>query len=143
MSKQIFVGEYNKRFNEILGTNIEQKEIFRSSGLTSHLIKRNHGSCLKHIDDIPDIIKQPDYIGINPNEGGLSIELVKKYKNNVLIGIKVDATTDSLYISTMFDLQESKLQRRVHSGRLIKYDNIEEITTTEESIEERDKSDES
>lgn len=122
MDKLISVGKYNKKFNELLGINITQEEIFRSTGLPAHLVKRNHGNCLKYIDYISDIIEHPDYIGRNPNEKGNSVELVKKYKDNILLGIKVDLSTNSLYISTMFDLQESKLQRRLHSGRLVKYE---------------------
>jgi hypothetical protein len=122
LEKLIKVGNYNKKFNELLGINITQEEIFRSKGLKTHLIKRNHCNCLKYIDCISDIIEHPDYIGINPNETNQSIELVKKYNDNILLGIKVDLSTNSLYISTMFDLQESKLQRRIHSGRLVKYE---------------------
>ncbi len=124
MSKLILVGKYNKKFNDILGINITQENIFLSEkGLPTHLVKRNHGNCLKYMDNISDIIAHPDYIGVNPNESAPSIELVKIYEDNVLLGIKVDFSADSLYISTMFDLQESKLQRRIHSGRLKKYEN--------------------
>ena len=122
MDRLIKVGNYNTKFNELLGINITQEEIFRSTGLLAHLVKRNHSNCLRYIDYISDIIEHPDYIGVNPNEANQSIELVKKYKDNILLGIKVDLSTNSLYISTMFDLQESKLQRRIHSGRLVKYE---------------------
>lgn len=122
MDKLIPVGKYNKRFNDLLNINITQEQIYRSTGLITHLIKRNHENCLKYIDYISDIIEHPDYIGVNPNEKNASIELVKKYKDNILLGIKVDISTNSLYISTMYDLQESKLQRRIYSGRLVKYE---------------------
>lgn len=115
----IKVGEYLDCFNDILGISITVKEIYRSKGLPAHMIKRKHGKCLKYIDYINDIIKYPDYIGINPNENGTdSIELIKKYKDNVLIGIKVDPAKDYLYVSTMHDIQESKINRRLHSGRI-------------------------
>ena len=58
-------------------------------------------------------------LGINPNETRIdSIELIKRYKDNILIGIKLDKSSNYLYISTMYDIQESKIQRRLHSGRL-------------------------
>ena len=85
------------------------------------MIKRNHLDCLKYINKLQEIIKNPDYIGVNPNESGDSVELVKKYADNILIGIKVDLSSNILYVSTMYNLQEQKLQRRVHSGRLIKF----------------------
>ena len=81
------VGNFADKFNVILGTDIEQLDIFRSKGLPAHMLKRKHYKCLKYIDYIPDIIANPDYIGINPNESGDSIELVKQYDDHVLLGI--------------------------------------------------------
>ncbi len=112
------VGQYNSKFNDILGINIENLEIYRSKGLPSHIVKRKHYKCLKYIDYIPDIILEPDYIGINPNEQGISIELIKRYSDNVMIGIKLDAQGEYMYVSTMIDVQESKISRRLNSGRI-------------------------
>lgn len=124
----IKVGKYNSKFNEILGLDIKNFEIYRSKGLPSHMIKRNHFNCLKYIDYIPDIILMPDYIGVNPNEQGISIELIKKYADNVLIGIKLDTDGEYLYVSTMHEVQESKISRRLYSGRIKEFsvDNEEE-----------------
>lgn len=120
MDEQLIkVGEYLDSFNDILGISIEEKEIYRSKGLPTHMVKRKHYKVLKYIDYIPEIIAAPDYIGRNPNENGTeSIELVKRYKDNVLIGIKVDKENGNLYVSTMHDIQESKIERRLHGGRL-------------------------
>ena len=115
------VGEYNPKFNEILGIDIGNLEIYRSKGLHSHMVKRKHFKCLKYIEYIPDIILNPDYIGINPNEPGTSIELVKRYADNVMVGIKLDTAGEYLYVSTMHDIQESKITRRLHGGRLKKF----------------------
>lgn len=114
----IKVEKYNSKFNEILGIDIKNFEIYRSKGLPSHMIKRHHFNCLKYIDYIPDIILKPDYIGVNPNEQGISIELIKKYADNVLIGIKLDTDEEYLYVSTMHEIQESKISRRLYSGRI-------------------------
>lgn len=118
-NKLLKVGKYNQQFNDILGINISNFDIYRSSGLPAHMLKRHHEKCLKYIDYIPDIIKEPDYIGINPNETEVqSIELIKRYNDNILIGIKLDKDNDYLYVSTMHDIPESKIQRRLFSGRL-------------------------
>ena len=121
------IGKYNEDFNNYLPYNIKSSNIFQSSGLEKHIIKR-HPDCLKYIGFIPDIIDNPDYIGINPNENGTqSIELIKRYRDNVMIGIKLDKDNDYLYVSTMHDIQESKIQRRLYSGRIkeFKVDNAE------------------
>lgn len=100
----IKVGEYNSKFNEILGLDINSLNIYRSKGLPSHMVKRRHFRCLKYIDYIPEIILEPDYIGINPNERGTSIELIKQYEDNVMVGIKLDTEGEYLYVSTMHDV---------------------------------------
>lgn len=116
------VGKYNARYNDILGIQMEQLDVYRSKGLPAHIIKRKHFKCLKYIDYISEILEQPDYVGINPNETGLSIELVKQYRDNIMLGMKLDLSGDYWYVSTMYDIQQSKIERRLHSGRLKKYD---------------------
>ena len=117
--KLLEVGNYKDEFNKILGVNIDSQLIYRSTGLPAHMIKRKHFNCLKYIDYISDIIENPDYVGINPNEDGeSSIEFIKRYKINVLICVKLDSDKNHMYVSTMHDISESKILRRLHSGRL-------------------------
>jgi len=121
------VGEYKDEFNKILGLDISVAEIVQSDGLPVHMKKSKHCNCLKYIDRIPEIIDNPDYIGINPNESrGKSIELIKRYEDNILLGIKVDESFGNLYVSTLHDINESKIERRLFSGRIKKFgvDNI-------------------
>jgi|GEM_PF-83933 hypothetical protein len=114
----IEVGIFKKEFNDILDINMPVGTIYQSKGLPTHMVNRKHYKCLKYINYISDIINNPDYIGINPNENGDTIELIKRFKDNVMIGIKLDIYGNYLYVSTMHDVQESKIQRRLHGGRL-------------------------
>lgn len=124
----IKVGRYNTVFNEALGISLEELEIYQSKGLKAHMIKRKHFTCLKYIENIPDIIMNPDYVGVNPNESGTSVEFIKRYDDNVLLGIKLDSNENYFYVSTMFDIQETKIERRLYSGRIkeIHVDNSKE-----------------
>ena len=114
---------------KILDIDIAELDIYRSTGLPAHMVKRKHFNCLKYIDDIPDILENPDYVGVNPNEKDKSIEFVKKYSKNVLLGVKLEKEGQYLYISTMYEVQESKLNRRLYSGRLkeMSVDNVKKI----------------
>ena len=49
------VGKYNTKFNDILGLNIAELDIYRSKGLPTHMVKSKHFKALKYIDYIPDI----------------------------------------------------------------------------------------
>ncbi|MEG0899809.1 MAG: hypothetical protein RSF40_08900 [Oscillospiraceae bacterium] len=117
------VGIYPQKFNDILGVQIPTEKIYVSNGLVIHLYKHGHTDCIQHLSNLSDIIAHPDYIGVNPNEVGDSVELVKVYNDNILIGLKLDRDVNEgfyLYVSTMYTIQEQKLNRRLHSGRLKK-----------------------
>ncbi len=66
-------------------------------------------------------------MGVNPNEKDKSIEFVKKYSKNVLLGVKLEK--EAMYYRTMYEVQESKLNRRLYSGRLkeMSVDNVKKI----------------
>ena len=83
-----------------------------------------HSEFVDYIEKIPDIIKNPDYVGRNPKEPN-SLELVKRYEDNIQIAIKLDISKDYLYVATLFDIRESKIERRLASGRLKIVNDIE------------------
>ena len=119
-NKLTIIGNYSNDFNKLLGLNIEFEDIYLDKeGLAIHMTKRKHLNCLQFIEDIPEIIEKPDYIGVNPNEsGGETIELIKQLGDiNVLIGIKTNRKQNYLYVATMYDVT-SKIRQRLHSGRI-------------------------
>lgn len=116
--KLIEVGVFYKELNDLIGLDLPLLKIYRSKGLLSHLIKHKHFTCLRLIEKISDIINSPDYIGINPNEKEGTVELIKIFDQNILIGIKLNADENYYYVSTMYEIQQSKIKRRLHSGRI-------------------------
>ena len=118
----IKVGRYTKRLNDILGICAEENDIFMSPGLEVHMKKRGHDECLKYVSNISDIIENPDFVGVNPNEKeSFSVEFVKQYEDNVLVGVKLNSEKNYLYVATMYSISPSKVARRLHSGRIKKY----------------------
>ena len=112
--KLIKISVFNTDLNSVIGTNYPAFNIYRSKGLLTHLIKRKHFIAAKYIDSIPEIISKPDYIGFTNG----SIELVKIYKDNIMISIKLDKKNNHYYVATMFDIKSSKIEAYVRSGRL-------------------------
>lgn len=113
------VGEYNDKYNRILNIELPCTVIYVSNGLRKH-IQARHSNCLDYVDKIPEIISNPDYIGKNPKEPN-SIEIVKVYEDNIQIGIKLDVSKNYLYVATLFDIKQSKIERRLNSGRLKRF----------------------
>ncbi len=74
--KSFAVGIIDKEISGVYDDIIFGAKIYQSNGLIKHIQKR-HPSCVKYIPIIPEIISNPDSIGRNPNEKGVSFELVK------------------------------------------------------------------
>ena len=108
---------------ELLGLETELSEIeYSKHGLKRHLEKRKHYDVLKYIDNIREIIEDPDYVGINTNGNKLALEYVKCYKKNILLALKVNKTKDKFFVVSMYSINDFKLNSRKFSGRLKKVD---------------------
>ena len=94
MNNNLFpLTQFDKTLNKYLPYNFPQKYIYQSHGLVKHIQKR-HPECLPYLNFLDSIIRNPDYIGINPNEISPSFELVKVLSENIQIGIKLDIKND-------------------------------------------------
>jgi len=113
------VGKYRNEFNKILNINLDEQDILVDmSGLKKH-VERRHPEQLKYLDKLTDIIKNPNYIGVNPREkSGESLELIKIYSDNIMIGIKFDSVNKYLYVATLHEVSDYKINNRVNSGRI-------------------------
>ena len=104
----------DSNINEILINNVNFKK---------HLIKRNHQNMITHIPYIQHYLKNPDYVGINPREKGVSLEYVVQVKPNILIAVKLDSKNRYFYFATtMHEISQLKLSQRIRNGRLRKID---------------------
>ncbi|MBR6486486.1 MAG: hypothetical protein IKT17_07340 [Lachnospiraceae bacterium] len=114
--KLIRITSFNTNLNTLLGTDFQAFTVYRSKGLMTHMINKKHFTAAKYIDYLPEIIESPDYAGCyNGN-----IELVKVFKDNIFISIKLDKKKHQYYVATMFDAKTSKIESYVNSGRLKK-----------------------
>lgn len=112
------VAKYKSVYNDLLHINLPCTDIFQSTGLIRHIEKR-HPNCLQYVNNVSEIISSPDYIGTNPQEQN-SIEFVKRYDQNILVAVKLDITKNYLYVASLYNISESKLERRINSNRFIK-----------------------
>ncbi len=118
MEKLIFVAIIKKEFLLKIGFINCQNDIkiYRSKGLLAHLLKRKHYKAAKYIDFIPDILSNPDYAGVNEGQ----IEMIKCFKNNIFLSIKLDVSKNIYYVATLFDVNQAKVDSYCKSGRLKK-----------------------
>lgn len=118
--KLIKVGRLNSKIDKLVGKTISNIDIFRSKGLLTHLLKRKHYTAAKYLDYLPDVLQAPDYAGYVDGV----VELVKFFKDDIFVSVKLDSSRDLYYIATMFDVKKSKIETNVKSGRWKKLDEI-------------------
>lgn len=112
-----------KQIKELLGIQSDVNVIkYSKNNLEKHLLKRNHIDALKYFDKIEDILDEPDYVGINPNEKSECLEYVKVFDKNILVALKIHSSEEFYYIPSMYTITDYKLQSRLFSGRLKKVD---------------------
>ncbi|MEF2836075.1 MAG: hypothetical protein U0O41_08405 [Clostridia bacterium] len=66
------------------------------------------------ISNIPLIIKQPDFVGVNEKNG--NIQYIKKLTDVSLIGVKITSNNNGLLFRTIFPITESKLRHNIKTG---------------------------
>ena len=117
------IGTITKNVKQMLSINSDVSKILvNNDNLEKHLIKRNHKNMISHIPKIAEYLKNPDYVGINPREKGISLEYVVQVQPNILIAVKLDSKNGYFYVATMHEISQLKLSQRIGNGRLRKVD---------------------
>ena len=81
-------------------------------------IKRRHPHAFKeYIHKIPEILELPDYIGISEEEC-VRIELIKEYKDMVLLALKLDPD-HQLFVCSLYIIEPNRVAIREKYGRLL------------------------
>lgn len=84
-----YVGRVSAKIKNLLGITEKTDRVIKSIGFEKHLKKSNHHNMFVHLDKISEILESPDYVGVNPREKDISLEYVKIYDDNLLMGVKV------------------------------------------------------
>lgn len=101
--------------------------LFAAPGVIRHVQKHLSEFSDKEKEDIistmKDIFNNPDYVGQHPKKIGQALEVIKKLDNNILLSIEIDKTEGYNYVSSMYVITQSKLDRRIQSNRAIEISN--------------------
>lgn len=125
-SKNIKIGELSKEVIKTLNLDLKPQNInIWSTRIQEHCEKHkaeysSPSSFDQAIRLIPQIIKEPDYVGLHKNG---NIQYVKKLDDISLIGIKILKGDKNLLFRTIFPISEIKLKNSIKSGKLIPFNN--------------------
>lgn len=73
-----------------------------------------------YIEMIPDIIENPDYIGIKNKNENKSIQFIKQYDDNILIAVRLTAK-GKLSFRTMYPITDGQLADYIKKQTAWKY----------------------
>ena len=91
------------------------EEIFLGDTNIEHMKTDHLEDYLKYQYRLPQILAEPDYVGINDVDG--SLEYVKVFSEHVKLAVRV-AGNDKLYVRSMYVVKKSRTDYFIKSGRL-------------------------
>lgn len=78
----------------------------------------------KYIEDIPNIIENPDYIGLPPHDD--SIQFIKVHDSITLVAVRISQTGKTSY-RTMYPILEGQLKDYIKKNRAWKYNKSNDV----------------
>lgn len=123
-SRNIKIGELSQDVIDVLGLNLNPQNInIWSTRIQEHCEKHKDeysspSSYNQAVKSIPEIIKNPDYVGLHKNG---NIQYVKKLDDISLIGIQILNGSGNLLFRTIFPISYIKLNNSIKSGKLIPF----------------------
>lgn len=113
------VGEITSAVIDALGLSVMAgTPIFMGQSNIAHMRNNHPAEYVRYGEYIPSIIKNPDYVGINPNDE--SIEYVKEFPINshyVKVAVRV-ARSGEYFARSLYVLNPEKVQSYIFKGTL-------------------------
>ncbi|MGL4363423.1 MAG: PBECR2 nuclease fold domain-containing protein [Cellulosilyticaceae bacterium] len=110
-------GKIHEEIENLLQIDVNEYEILLYPGVIKHIKKRHTYAFKNYFKKIVEIISQPDFIG-RSTENKNRFEFIKKYKDNVLLAMKVNENKQ-IFISSMYIIEGNRIEHRINDGRLI------------------------
>lgn len=116
------IGKITMNIINLLELEMEEKEIIIWKDRFDYIEKHksdfdNEEQYKKHVEAIPDIVQNPDYVGIHPN--GKSVEFIKMVDKNMMVAVRL-STKSKLAFRSSYPISETKFENYKESGRIKK-----------------------
>ena len=125
MGKVDKIGKFSKKIIDLLNLDIpENTEIYIGNQNREHMEKKHSHDYYYYHHLLPNIISNPDYVGIEPKNN--SIEYIKEVSidPSVIIKIAIRVSSNGKYfVRTMYNISDHKIQRALNKGYLFKVEN--------------------
>lgn len=110
------IGRLPRNLSEMLCPEGQTAEIFIDEGTIRHIKRRHPYTYRTYFEKLCEVLSEPDYIGLY-GLGANRVELVKKYKDIVLVALKVDDIL-GVFVSSMYIIEPHRIEKRIAYGKL-------------------------
>lgn len=120
-SNKTIIGHISSEVAELNIDVYEGEPIYLSDTAIDHIRETHSDAYMKYFEDIQEIIRHPDYIGV-AGAYAPSIEYVKTYvTNGENVNIAVRASKGgTLYLRSMFLIEDGRIEDYLRKGKLRK-----------------------
>lgn len=113
-----YVGSLTQEVITYLGLECQPGPIYIGPSNIEHIRKRHPMEFTNHLQDIPDIIQRPDYIGVHPRQGG--IEFVKVFDGAIMVSIRL-SSRGVLFVRSLYEVSDDRIQAYLRKGTLLPF----------------------
>ena len=119
-NKNIEIGKLSNEIISTLDLDCESKKIYLwGARIYEHCEKHKKeysspAAYYEAIENIPEIIKAPDYVGVSKSNG--NVQYIKKLTDYSLLVVKLTKGKDGLLFRTIYPITEGKLKSNIKSG---------------------------
>lgn len=115
----IQVGELKQDVIALLGVpETKNVPILLGESNVNHIKNKHPKEYIKYSQYIPDILREPDYVGLNPKDS--SIEYVKEFKIDnefVKVAVRV-AQSGNYFVRSLYVLNPNRVKNFIQNGTL-------------------------
>jgi len=111
------VGSLSQEMISRLGLHYSPGPVHIGPSNLEHIRRKHPIEYVKYLQDIPDIIENPDYIGVHPRQGG--IEFVKVFDENVMVSVR-PSVKGTLFVRSVCIVSRERIQSYLQKGTLVR-----------------------
>jgi hypothetical protein len=114
----IYLGAINKDIIKLLDLSVSETGIIIWKDRIRYIEKHKQDfdseeDWLRHVEAMPEIIQNPDYVGLHPKDN--SIQFIKKIDKHILVGVRI-TNKRNWVVRSSYPISEMQLQTYLDCG---------------------------
>ncbi|MHB1628775.1 MAG: PBECR3 domain-containing polyvalent protein [Bacilli bacterium] len=117
LTRKMLIGHVSQTIVTLASYPYFPGPIYIGPSNVDHMKKYHLKDFVAYHKNISSIIRAPDYVGINPNDG--SLQFIKMYDQQVLIGVRFTGSGNVYYARSLYSITQDRFDDYLKAGRLV------------------------